>query len=293
MELLGRILAERRKRWEAEQLAKFQANGRKPPKNWMKKYKEPGAPDTDALPELPEGWCWATVDQVGDVVTGTTPSTADPANYGSDLPFFKPTDLDAGYHTCVARQHLSEVGTARSRRLPAMAVLVTCIGATIGKVGLARVSCATNQQINALVPTLRKTMGLYLFWYLVSPIGQQEIVSRSSATTLPILNKRRFSELPVPIPSLAEQGVLVGRLEAVTSSVDMVSSGAEFGLGRAATLRQSILKRAFEGRLVPQDPADEPASVLLERIRAEREAARKQRKRRRTKPRRQRRSRVP
>ena len=67
-ELLARILVERRQRWEEEQIAKYAAKGRKPPKNWKTKYKEPVAPDTGNLPELPEGWCWATVDQVSESV---------------------------------------------------------------------------------------------------------------------------------------------------------------------------------------------------------------------------------
>ena len=278
-ELLARILAVRRLRWEEEQLAKYAAKGRQPPKNWRTKYKEPVAPDTGKLQKLPLGWCWATVDQVGEVVTGTTPATADSANYGEHLPFFKPTDLDAGYHTRDARQYLSEIGASLSRRLPPMAVLVTCIGATIGKAGLARVSCATNQQINALVPILREEMGPYLFWYFASPLGQREIVGRSSATTLPILNKGRFSELPVPIAPLAEQAAVAQRLDVVRSAYEMLSATLTIGRQRAAALGQSNLKRAFEGRLVPQDPDDEPASFLLERIRAERETeAKKKRK---------------
>ena len=67
-ELLQRILVERRKRWEEEQLAKFNAKGQKPPKNWQQKYKGPVEPNTSKLPELPEGWCWATVDQVSTTV---------------------------------------------------------------------------------------------------------------------------------------------------------------------------------------------------------------------------------
>ena len=71
-ELLRRILAERRKRWEEEQLAKFEAKGKKPPKNWRGKYKEPVTPDASGLPGLPDGWCWVTVDQVGEVGSGIT-----------------------------------------------------------------------------------------------------------------------------------------------------------------------------------------------------------------------------
>lgn len=68
--LLERILAERRKKWEADQLAKFAAAGKQPPKNWRDKYQEPAAPDTTNLPALPKGWCWATVEQFAAVSLG-------------------------------------------------------------------------------------------------------------------------------------------------------------------------------------------------------------------------------
>src|SRR6266487_1116406 len=73
-ELLARILAERRARWEAEELAKMSAKGIVPKDDkWKEKYKEPIAPDAKKLPELPENWCWATVDQIGEIGTGATP----------------------------------------------------------------------------------------------------------------------------------------------------------------------------------------------------------------------------
>ena len=73
-ELLARILKERRARWEAAELASMQAKGKRPKDDkWKAKYQEPTAPNTKGLPELPEGWCWATVDQLGKVGTGATP----------------------------------------------------------------------------------------------------------------------------------------------------------------------------------------------------------------------------
>ena len=72
-ELLQRILVERRQLWEQEQLAKFKAKGQRPPKNWQQKYKEPaGDKCISELPELPEGWCWATVDQITVSTTVTS-----------------------------------------------------------------------------------------------------------------------------------------------------------------------------------------------------------------------------
>ena len=79
--------------------------------------------------------------------------------------------------------------------------------------------------------------------------------------------------MPVPLPPLAEQRRIVAEVERRLSVIQQAEATVEAGLKRAERLRQSILKEAFAGRLVPQDPNDEPASVLLERIRAEREAA--------------------
>jgi type I restriction enzyme S subunit len=83
----------------------------------------------------------------------------------------------------------------------------------------------------------------------------------------------KLAALSIPLPPLAEQDRIVAEVERRLSIADEVAATVDSALARAARLRQSILKRAFEGKLVPQNPNDEPASVLLARIRAEREAA--------------------
>lgn len=272
--LLTRILVERRRRWEEAELAKMTARGKAPKDDkWKAKYVEPAAPDTNELPELPDGWCWATVAQVGETVTGTTPPTKDASYYGDAVPFFKPTDLDAGYNVIEARQFLSRVGAERARVLPANSVLVTCIGATIGKTGLTRVAGATNQQINALIPDEEMREAKFLFWYFASPAGQRDVIGNASSTTLPILNKGRFELLAVTLPPVAEQARIAAEIDRLLSVELALEDATSVELKRLARLRQSILKWAFEGRLVDQDPTDEPASVLLDRIRAERASA--------------------
>lgn len=254
--LLKRILAERRRRWEEAELAKLKAKGKAPTDDrWKAKYEEPVAPDADGLPELPEGWCWASVALLGEAVTGSTPPTDNPAFYsGPDgLPFFKPTDLDAGYHLVVARQHLSESGSGRARVLPEGSVLVTCIGATIGKTGLARVACCTNQQINALVAAEALRSTRFLYWFFVSPLGQAAIKGSSSATTLPILNKGKFERVCIPLPPLAEQHRIVSSIDRQVSIAEEAERQVAISVGRIRRLRQSILKWAFEGRLVAQN----------------------------------------
>lgn len=214
-------------------------------------------------------WKEATVGDVAETVTGTTPPVADRKNYGGELPFFKPTDLNAGYMVSRAREHLTAAGARHARRLPVGSVLVTCIGATIGKTGLARVECATNQQINAAIPDTRHVTSEWLFWYFRSPRGQSGIKNSASATTLPILNKSKFAALVVPLPPIDEQRRIVAEIEGALSVAERTAAEINVQLARAARLRQSILKRAFEGKLVPQDPDDEPASALLERTLSE------------------------
>lgn len=271
-DLLARILTERRTRWEARQLARFKEQGKTPPKGWQAKYPEPVRPDTEKLPMLPEGWAWASVAQLGEVTTGSTPSTTDAENFGDAIPFFKPGDLDAGYYVEQSRERLSEAGAAMGRVLPEKSVLVTCIGATIGKTGFARVSCATNQQINALSVSEGGVIPEFVYWLMVSGAGQRQIIENASATTLPILNKSKFEKLVLPIAPLPEQTEIVSVLETESERISTQETAIKHALRQATAQRKNLLKAAFSGQLVPQDPNDEPASALLARIRAEREA---------------------
>ena len=93
-----------------------------------------------------------------------------------------------------------------------------------------------------------------------------------SETLQPNLSPKSLARFSLPIPPLEEQRFIVEEVERRLSVVDKLEATVEENLKQAAGLRQSILKRAFSGELVPQDPDDEPADVLLERIREEREA---------------------
>lgn len=251
-DLLARILQTRRETW--------QGRG---------KYKEPAAPDTTDLPELPEGWVWASVGMVGEVITGATPPTAQKERfYGGRIPFLKPTDLDQGENIVMAREHLTKDGAEKSRVIGRDSVLVTSIGATTGKTGICRIDrAAFNQQINAIAPINDVALGDYLYWAIVEGSFQARIWENAAATTLPIINKSKFSKLPLPLPPLAEQKVVVERTAMRISEADNLQAVCEAELVRSTAMRQSILKEAFAGRLVPQDRADEPAADLLARIR--------------------------
>ena len=100
-----------------------------------------------------EDWEEIEICEIGEIITGGTPSKKNLAYYSSnDFPFYKPTDLNKGINISNSKDHLSLLGYEKSRKATANSVLVTCIGATIGKTGLIKKEGAFNQQINAITP---------------------------------------------------------------------------------------------------------------------------------------------
>ena len=215
--------------------------------------------------QLPEGWEWTTLGEVAEVITGNTPSKDIKEYYGGNIPFFKPTDLEQGIHTKYSKDRLTPLGFEQSRKLPTNSVLVTCIGATIGKTGLTTVAGTCNQQINAIIPT-SVIQSKYLYYVCISDYMQHEITTNASATTLPILNKGNFSKIAIPIPPLQEQIRIVEGIEDWLLLVDCIEGNKDNLQKTIKQAKSKILDLAIHGKLVPQDPTDEPASELLKRI---------------------------
>jgi type I restriction enzyme S subunit len=228
--------------------------------------------------ELPQGWVWTTVDQLGKSVTGNTPSTSNPEFYGGDIPFFKPGDLGSGYSISEAETYITEAGAQSVRILPPYSTLVTCIGATIGKTGFSTVAGATNQQINALIPETAVVVPQFAYFGFISPILFRQILDNASSTTLPILNKSKFEALKFPLPPLPEQRRIVAKLEELFSKLDAGVAAVRRTQALLKRYRQSVLHAAVTGELTrawrethPTAPA-EAGAALLQRIRAERRA---------------------
>jgi type I restriction enzyme, S subunit len=160
--------------------------------------------------ELPQGWEWARLGDVGVTQTGGTPNKNDPEHFGSDIPFIKPGDI---YPERVDYQNegLSSLGAESLGRIAeAGSILMVCIG-TIGKSNLIDRSCSFNQQINSVTPVL--LVPEYLLAVLRSAYFQDEAWSRSSSTTISILNKGKWESIPIPIPPLKEQSRILSRFD--------------------------------------------------------------------------------
>ena len=271
--LLARILTERRKKWEGDQLAKFAAAKNEPPKNWREKYVEPKPPDMTRLPQLPDGWCWASVEQLCDVGTGTTPSRSNSQFYDSGtIPWIMSTAVNRPF-VDEASEFVTDdaVQDTTLRLYPAGTLLVALYGEgkTRGMITELRIAATINQALGALVfHHSAELVRPYVKQYLTSSYTQ--LRRKAAGGMQPNLNLGIVKQIPIPLPPLDEQTVITGLLAERLSLIDAAEASIYHSLLRAARLRQSILKQAFEGKLVPQDPNDEPASVLLERLRANR-----------------------
>ncbi len=277
-QLLERILTERRARWEAKQLSKFAEQGKASPKDWRQKYPEPIQPDTSDLPELPDGWVWASAEQLFDFITkGTTPPKEMDSGSDKTIPFLRVTNLtDRGELDLVDKVFVSDKThkgfLARSVVYP-NDVLMNIVGPPLGQVAVVP-STFAEWNINQAIAIFRAVEGVlpsFVCLYLLSPSAQQWLKARSKTTAGQTnLTLEVCRSLPFPLPPEEEQQALLLSLDGAMDATARQSDAIKSSLKQSTAQRKNILKAAFSGQLVPQDPNDEPASVLLERIRAER-----------------------
>ncbi len=271
--LLERILAERRRGWEKAELAKLEVKGKVPKDDkWKAKYKEPVPADADDLPGLPEGWCWATLPQLGELNRGKSKHRPrnDPRLLGGPYPFIQTGDVrrSEGFLTDYSATY-SEFGLAQSRLWPAGTVCITIAG-NIANTGILKFDACFPDSVVGFRTDTEPVLSRFVEFFLRT--AKAGLDRYAPATAQKNINLEVLSAVAVPLPPLAEQGRLVSEVDRLLSVGTDAEKAAAHSALRVARLRQSILKWAFEGRLVDQNPADEPAMVLLERIKSEREA---------------------
>ena len=264
-QLLERILAERRARWESQEKRRG-------------KYKEPAAPDISGLPELQKGWVWASLSSVGEVRLGRqrSPKRATGPNM---RPYLRAANVtwDGLDLSDVKEMDFSPNEFETYRLIPGDIVLNEASGSPdeVGKPaiwnGQIYGCCFQNTLIR--IRTIPRIVP-FLFYHLMSDARSGNLGRAARGVGIHHLGAERTASWTIALPPLEEQRRIVAELERKLSVIQHAESTIEACLRRVEQLRQSILKRAFSGRLVQQDPSDEPASALLERIKAEREAAR-------------------
>ena len=269
-ELLQRILTERRARWEQKQLAKYAKQGKTPPKGWQAKYPEPVAPDLTDLPPLPQGWTWASVEQLAELTSGHTPKDA--GQFAQDdgvVHWFKVGDMNTPGNedvlTAASARFTKEAASELGLKLaPAGTIVFPKRGGAIATNKKRRLGVLAAYDLNmmGLVPAPSAAEWLWSWFKGV------DLAKLSDGSNIPQINNPDIAPLHLPIPPAVELEVLIGRLEKSLESTAQQEEAVAKALKQAAAQRKNVLKSAFTGRLVPQDPNDEPASALLARIRA-------------------------
>ena len=184
----------------------------------MKKGKPLPEITEDEIPfEIPESWEWVRLGDIGFIQTGSTPPTENKSYFGTDIPFVKPADLSP-YGINYNNEGLTISGSEQSRVIPALSVIMVCIGGSIGKTYFTdRIICC-NQQINTATPFL---VDVKYLWFVFSSSYFQEMVrNKATGTATPIINKGVWESNILPLPPLAEQKRIVAKVEELMRIID-------------------------------------------------------------------------
>jgi type I restriction enzyme S subunit len=270
--LLERIRKERREKWEQTELEKMRAKGKEPLSDeWKKKYKEPEAIDDSDLPEIPEGWCWLSVDACTSMLTDGEHSTPERSDQGVYL--LSARNVLNGELSLEKVDYIPEhIHQQLEKRLKVQSgdVLLSCSG-SVGR------SCIVPENLKfslvrsvAVLRTLLD-MGEYISLAIRSPFLQSQIEEQKTQTAQANIFQGRIKVLALPIAPFDEQKLIIRRINEALQSIRFLEEQFIDLKSAFQSLDQSILSKSFRGELVEQDPNDEPASVLLERIQKERE----------------------
>jgi type I restriction enzyme S subunit len=276
-ELLKRIRAERKKKWEEAELAKMKAKGKTPTDDkWKAKYKEPEPVNTSGLPELPRGWCWASPDELCSPI----PNALTIGPFGSDL---KVDDYrEDGVPLVFVRDIRAEsFGGEKTKfvdveKAAALArhyvhpgdLLMTKMGDPPGDTAVyppGRPSAVITADCIKLTPLASITSGLFLKYCFRAEVVREQLLEQTAGVAQQKLSLERFRTVRIPLPPREEQVELAGRIDALSrGAMHQTAKLKQLG-GRLTVVERALLAKAFRGELVPQDPNDEPADVLLAR----------------------------
>ena len=225
---------------------------------------------------MPERWAWCRIKHIGNVVGGGTPKTNIVGYWDGNIPWISPADLSGYtdmYISCGSRK-ITESGLCRSsaQLLPKGTVLYSS-RAPIGYIAIAQNAIATNQGFKSVVP-YTGVISEYIYYCLMA--RKDNIIMRATGTTFKEISGSQMKETLIPIPPFLEQREISNFVLQIFKNLTYISNERNKLINIIKLTKSKILDLAICGQLVSQNPDDEPVSVLLERIRAEKEELIKQ-----------------
>jgi len=286
--LLSRIRVQRWSRWQQQlaaweqAVAEWEAAG-KPGKKPRKPRKPKELPpltekELAELPELPEGWAWVRLGEIAEILGGVTKGRKLDGKKTIELPYLRVANVQDGYLdlSVVKEIEVLPEDLAKYRLVPGDILYTE--GGDKDKLGRGTVwegqieNCIHQNHVFRARVSNEFFNSKYVAYYSQTQTAKRYFFRQGKQTTnLASINMTVLSNLPLPLIPKQEQEEVIAKLETYLSTVEYLDQTIDQSLQQAAALRQAILKKAFSGQLVPQDPGDEPAAVLLERIRAEKE----------------------
>lgn len=278
--VLERLLATRRDRWEQAELKRLRGKGKIPKDDqWKSRYPEPVRPDVTDLPNLPETWVWTSLEAIAEIGSGISVSQNRLVQNAVELPYLRVANVLRGY------LDLSEMKTIRVEkdRVSAFLLHVGDIlfneGGDRDKLGRGWIwegqlrECVHQNHVFRARPIDSSLVNAKLVSHWGNTFGQRFFLKYGTQTTnLASINQGVLSKLPVPIAPIDEQAEILFEVTRRLEAADGLASSLERQLSRAHVARESLLREAFAGNLVPQDPDEGSASALLESMRVAREA---------------------
>lgn len=201
---------------------------------------KPGYKQTE-IGMIPEDWEIKTLGDLSRMFTGRTPPTNDKSNYGHDFLFVGPGDLGQSKHIVRSEKMLSCKGFSKAIQIPADSIMITCIGSTIGKVGVASKPLATNQQINSIVPSTSYDLD---FLYYILLLNVPLIRSMASEQAVPIINKTNISSFKIPCPPLPEQKRICEPINDIDSLIPYLEKLIE----KKKLIKQGVMQELLTGK---------------------------------------------
>ena len=200
---------------------------------------------------IPKSWKWTTLNDIGKWKAGGTPSRSNSEYYGGEIPWLKTGDLNDGLITSV-EEYISRAGVDNSSAHinPEGAVLIAMYGATIGKLGVLAMPCATNQACCACVVNEGLVDKWYLFYYLLSQ--RSGFIQLGAGGAQPNISRTKIVSYPIPVPPLKEQARIVDKISDALTEIDRAEKAYEELQTLAGVLKGQILQKAIRGKLVPQ-----------------------------------------
>ena len=213
---------------------------------------------------MPEGWCWYHLNDIGKWQSGATPSRGVKAFFGGSIPWLKTGDLNDDYVNDIPERITDKALKETSVKLnPEGSVLIAMYGATIGKVGILTFPATTNQACCAC-SEFCGVDNRFLFYFLIS--HREEFIRQAGGGAQPNISKEIIVNTPIPVPPIEEQKRIVREIEKWLSILKNIDKSSLFIQAGINACKAKILDLAIHGKLVPQDPSDEPAIELLKHI---------------------------